>query len=143
MSQSLSSRSARPRHALLRRIAGFMVALAVLAISAAPTHAMRRHLRLMKSSPAADTVMAKSPAVISLWLSEPAELPMTKIALSITGGADITLAALTSAKTKGAPVQAKLVKPLANGAYTVKWKAASKDGHVVDGMFAFRVGAAQ
>lgn len=102
---------------------------------------MRRHLRLVRSSPAADTVMTKSPEAISLWLSEPAELPMTKIALSTTGGADIVLAPLTRGKTKGAPVQATLVKPLAYGAYTVKWKAASKDGHVVDGTFAFHVAA--
>ncbi len=141
MSQSVSSILARPRHALLRRNAGFVVALAVFAFSASPTHAMRRHLRLVKSSPAADAVMAKSPETISLWLSEPAELPMTKIALSTTDGAHIALAPLTRAKAKGAPVQAKLVKPLADGAYIVKWKAASKDGHVVDGTFAFHVAA--
>ena len=37
------------------------------------------------------------------------------------------------------PVVAKFSAPLADGKYTVTWKAMSKDGHVVNGVSAFTV----
>ncbi len=101
----------------------------------------RRHLKLVKSSPAADTVMATAPTAIRLWLSEPAEVPATKIAITTAAGVAVKTSAVTRAATKDAPLEAKIPTPLANGAYTVTWKAMSKDGHVVNGTFAFTVGA--
>ena len=109
--------------------------------TAMPSGAMRRHLKLVKSSPTADTVLAKAPTVIRLWLSEPAELLATRIALKTAAGVAVKTSAVTRAVTKAAPLEAKIATPLANGAYSVTWKAMSKDGHVVNGTFAFTVGA--
>lgn len=115
---------------------------AALAMSASPISAMR-HLKLVKAFPSADTVLAKSPDAVRLWLSEPAEVPATKITLTTAAGAAVATSPVTHAEAKDAPLVALIPKPLANGAYKVTWKAMSKDGHVVNGTIAFTVGAAK
>ncbi|MBL0173038.1 MAG: copper resistance protein CopC [Gemmatimonadaceae bacterium] len=117
-----------------------LVALMVMLSFAATPGAAMRHLKLLKSSPSADTTLTTSPDAIRLWLSEAVELPATKIQLETAAGMTVTLAALTSAATKNAPVVAAIPTPLAPGAYKVTWKAMSKDGHVVNGVFGFTVG---
>lgn len=105
--------------------------------------ARMRHLRLVKSFPMKDSVVTGSPDAIRLWLSEPTEAAISKITLASTTGTPIVLDALTRDTTKDAPLVAKLSKPAAPGSYMVSWKAMSKDGHVVNGTFGFRVTAAK
>jgi len=125
-----------------RRALFAMLSLVALAVVARPSSALP-HLKLIRSSPAADTALTKSPDAIRLYLSEPTQAPVSKITLATDAGVAIALAPLTRDTTKDAPLVAKLVKPIGNGAYKVTWKAMSKDGHVVDGTFTFRVGAAK
>jgi len=130
---------------LLARTRGGLFALAAvvaLTLSASPSGAMR-HLRLVKAFPSADTVLAKSPDAVRLWLSEPAEVPATKITLTTAAGAAVATSPATRADAKDAPLVALIPTPLANGAYKVTWKAMSKDGHVINGTIAFAVGAAK
>ena len=117
-----------------------MVAAASAALIASPTHAMR-HLRLVRSFPAADTVLARSPDTVRLWWSEPPELPFTKIELKNAKGVAVKLRPATrSIDKKDASVAASIVSPLTQGTYNVSWRTMSKDGHVMKGTFAFRVG---
>ncbi len=102
-----------------------------------------RHLRLVKAFPSADTVLAKSPDAVRLWLSEPAEVPATRISLATATGALVATSPVTRDHAKDAPLVALIPKALANGAYKVTWKTMSKDGHVVRGTIAFTVGAAK
>ncbi len=117
--------------------------VASVAPSSAVHAAVRRHLKLVRSFPAADTTLAASPDAIRLWLSEPTELPATKIAVTTQGGVAVATSAVTRAEGKDAPVVAMVSKPLAAGRYMVTWKAMSKDGHVVNGTFNFTVSAAR
>lgn len=128
--------------ALSRRSLFTVLAVAAIAVAARPISALP-HLKLLRSSPAADTVLTKSPDAIKLFLSEPTQAPVSKITLATDAGAVIALAPLTRDTAKDAPLVAKLTKPIANGSYKVTWKAMSKDGHVVDGTFNFRVNAAK
>jgi len=118
------------------------LAVTAMALAARPISALP-HLKLLRSSPAADTVLISSPDAIRLYLSEPTQAPVSKITLATAAGAAVALSAVTRDSTKDAPLVAKLVKPIGNGAYKVTWKAMSKDGHVVDGTFNFRVNAAK
>ena len=102
-------------------------------------HAMR-HLRLVRSAPTADAVLPTSPDAIRLWLSEPAEAPVSKITVTTTAGAAVAVGPVTRDAAKDAPLVARITTPLAAGGYRVSWKAMSKDGHVVRGEFGFRVG---
>ena len=126
-----------PRRALFTLLAVTAMAFAARPIAALP------HLKLLRSSPAADSVLTSSPDAIRLYLSEPTQAPVSKITLATDAGAAVALAPVTRDSTKDAPLVAKLVKPIGNGAYKVTWKAMSKDGHVVDGTFNFHVKAAK
>lgn len=134
--------SALPLRRMIARAVALSAIVTLSVTAAAPhLHAMR-HLKLLRSSPAADTALASSPDAIRLWMSEPVNAPVSKIALSTEAGAVITLGALTRGAAKGAPLVASIISPLPPGRYKVAWKAMSKDGHVVNGAFAFRVGTA-
>jgi len=110
--------------------------------SARLSHALP-HLKLVRSSPAADTVLLTSPNAIRLWLSEPTNAMVSKITLGTESGVPVPLGPLTGGTTSDAPMVATIPTPLANGGYKVTWKAMSKDGHVVNGVFAFRIRAAK
>ena len=142
MTRLSSSQNSSWRGLVSRR--ALIVGLTVigLAVAARPSAALP-HLKLVRSSPAADTVLSTSPDAIRLWLSEPTQAPVSKISVASDAGVVVTLAPLTRDTTKSAPLVAKLVKPIGAGTYKVTWKAMSKDGHVVDGTFNFRIQAAK
>lgn len=131
------------RRSVVRAVMAAAVALVAVTVFTRPMSALP-HLKLVRSSPSADTVLAKSPDAIRLWLSEPADAAVSKITLATAApGANVALAKITQDTSKNAPLVAKITTPLPAGAYTVTWKAMSKDGHVVNGTFGFRVGAAK
>jgi methionine-rich copper-binding protein CopC len=107
------------------------------AVSRAPSVALR-HLRLLRSFPAKDTVLSAAPDSIRLWLSEPAEVATSRIVL-VSGKRRTPLTRLTRAAAKDAPLVAPVTTTLVPGMHTVEWRTMSKDGHVVKGSFAFRV----
>jgi methionine-rich copper-binding protein CopC len=112
---------------------------AVLALPLVVGAARLPHLKLKHAFPAPDTTLTTSPDAVRLWLSEPADLPATKVAVADAGGAPVAVARLTRGAQRDDPVVAKFVTPPTDGKYTVTWKAMSKDGHVVDGKYAFTV----
>lgn len=117
----------------------FALTLALaMPFAATPGHALR-HLRLVRSFPSADTVLASSPDSLRLWLSEAAEMPTTKVTLTSASGAAVKLGGVTRGGAKGAPIVAALASPIKTGTYNVAWRTMSRDGHVVKGTFAFRV----
>jgi copper resistance protein C len=133
----------RPFRRLASRLAVLgTVAAILLAGSARPSQAMR-HLRLLRASPAADTVLSSSPDAIRLWLSEPTDAAVSKVSLATADGKAVAVGTLTRAAEKDAPLVAPIPSTLAAGGYAVTWKAMSKDGHVVNGTFSFRVRAAE
>lgn len=124
-----------------KRLSLVAIALAVLAVASSPTYALR-HLRLVRSFPAADTVLARSPDTVRLWWSERPELSFTKIELTNAKGTAMKLRPVARpAGGKDASVAAPLAAPLPEGAYSVSWRTMSKDGHVMKGTFGFRVSA--
>jgi methionine-rich copper-binding protein CopC len=132
-------------------IRAFRPALAVLAaaallggasgvLAAAPF----RHTRLVKSEPAANDTLAKSPSAIKLWFSEKVELPVTTVKLADAAGKSVKLAPPSRPDAKDpALVAATIATPLSAGAYVVKWSTAAKDGHAERGTIAFVVKGAR
>jgi methionine-rich copper-binding protein CopC len=116
-------------------------ALATLLLGVSALTAWRApfHLHLVKSAPAANASVAAAPDSIRLWFSQPPELKLTTVKVTGPGSATIALAPLT--KGDSALVVAAVKGRMAVGAYTVVWRTMSKDGHVVRGTFAFKVGA--
>lgn len=120
-----------------RRLLPLVVAMCV--VPAAATAARLPHLKLKAMFPGKDTTLVSSPDAVKLWLSEPADLPATKVAVADAAGAAVPVAKLTRGAQSDDPVVAKFLTPPTNGKYTVTWKAMSKDGHVVNGVSSFTV----
>ena len=118
------------------------VALAVVVLTTIVLGAWRApfHLHLVKSTPAANATIAAAPDSLRLWFSQAPELKLTTVKLTGPGATPVALTSL--AKGDSGLVLAAVKGRMAPGPYTVAWRTMSKDGHVVRGTFAFRVGAA-
>jgi len=134
-------RSLRPSVVVV--VAVLAAGVPALASGATESGVIMRHLKLVRSFPAADTVLVTSPEKITIELSEAVELTGAKVTLSKEGGAPIALGALRREPSAPKVLRADVTTTLATGGYVVSWRTMSKDGHVVKGTFGFRVGAAK
>jgi methionine-rich copper-binding protein CopC len=127
----------------IRRATMALTLLASATAFTSPTHgaAVRRHVHLEKSAPAANDTLAASPKSIRLWFSEPVELAVTTAKLANASGAAFALGPVARDTAKDAPVTATITKPLPAGSYVVTWSTAATDGHPAKGTFAFVVKA--
>jgi methionine-rich copper-binding protein CopC len=112
------------------RLSLLAAALAVFLASAASAHSL-----LLASVPAAETVVASPPA-ITLRFNNRVEKKLSQIRLVPAQGSPRVLPVRTdgAVDTLEAPLP-----PLPPGRYRVEWRVLSTDGHVVSGVFAFRV----
>jgi methionine-rich copper-binding protein CopC len=121
----------------------FAIALTVAATSAFPAataSAARRHIRLLKSTPAAHDTLADAPTALRLWFSEKVELKVTTVKLVHADGTPIRVARPEwNSPTDSAGISVTITHPLAPGGYTVSWSAASDDGHPAKGTIDFFV----
>jgi methionine-rich copper-binding protein CopC len=136
--------SLRPSPSILRHACIAVAALCLPALAAGDAMlGALPHLKLVRSVPAAGAVLAASPEHITIELSEAVELTGAKLTLATSSGAPIALGALRREPTAPKVLRADVTTALAAGGYAVSWRTMSKDGHVVKGTFAFRVGAAK
>jgi methionine-rich copper-binding protein CopC len=96
------------------------------------------HLKLTRSAPAADAVLASPPAALQLWFSEEPLLLMSAVTLTGPAGA-IKLAAPRAGGDRSLVVAVGTT--LEPGAYRIAWKTAGDDGHVISGTVDFSVKA--
>ncbi|MEO5797827.1 MAG: copper resistance protein CopC [Gemmatimonadales bacterium] len=99
------------------------------------------HTALKSSTPAKDSKGA-SPLSVSLTFTEGVNAAVS--AISILKSDSTEVAKLVVKPTKDdETIVAAVVKPLPVGAYIVRWRTSSDDGHAVRGAFAFSVTAAK
>jgi methionine-rich copper-binding protein CopC len=113
------------------------MAITAFTLAAAPVDAAM-HLRLTKSSPAKDTVLAAAPAQISLWYSQEPTLRLSSVTLTGPNGA-VALGAVAQDPRDKTLLTAKVEGAMPPGAYTIAWRTASSDGHPIRGEIPFRV----
>jgi methionine-rich copper-binding protein CopC len=101
------------------------------------------HLRLEKSEPSKDAVLATAPTAIHLWYSLPPEMAVTAVKLANADGRAIAVGVPHRASGATASVDVDIKDTLRPGSYIVSWKTASKDGHPVTGDFSFTVKVAE
>jgi methionine-rich copper-binding protein CopC len=99
--------------------------------------AMALHLRLTRSVPAGGEVVAEPPAEIQLWFSEKPAVAVSLIGLK--GPAGAAKMAVVKEGPDSMAVAAAVESLLAPGAYTVTWRTAGRDGHVLRGEFGFTI----
>lgn len=96
------------------------------------------HASLVKTEPPLGAVLLKSPDKIIFWFTEEIEPKLSTFVLYDAQGSK--LKELPFALEDGLTVVMRL-EPLAQGTYTVAWKALSTvDGHITKGVYPFAVG---
>jgi len=130
---TLDNRWARLRGALV-----LALALAFLSVGSALAHA-----NLVNSIPASGASLAKSPAQVQLWFSEPLEPSFSQAVVYDTNRQRVDAGDSHVAPNDPTSLIVGLKPNLPNGTYVVAWKTQSKvDGHVVYGTVPFGVGVA-
>ena len=97
------------------------------------------HLRVQKSMPEADAILAAPPDHIQVWFSQAPDPAISRLTLEGAGG-EIAIGETTIHDDRS--LKAMLPSTLAGGDYTVKWRTAGDDGHTQRGDFGFTVLAA-
>ena len=113
----------------------------VLALAAFPSRA-HAHPVLVRSVPAKDATLTATPSTIRLTFSESVEWSLSTLTLEGPGGASIALGKVGRGADSAQVIVAAIGTALPNGTYTVKWRAAGKDGHGTRGQFSFVVATA-
>ena len=94
------------------------------------------HLKLVRSSPAANSTIESSPARLQLWFSDEPLLLMSAVTLAGPRGA-IKLEAPRAGGERSLVVSVGTT--LEPGAYRIAWKTAGDDGHVLQGAVDFSI----
>ncbi|MBJ3785923.1 copper resistance CopC/CopD family protein [Devosia sediminis] len=93
------------------------------------------HAQLLASNPAANALLAESPAQLELTYNE----PVTALAMTLIGPDGVS-ADITPSTTAGATLAIPLPPSLADGTHVLSWRVISTDAHPVAGSLIFSVG---
>jgi methionine-rich copper-binding protein CopC len=113
------------------------VATLVLAIAAAVT--ISAHMAYSKSMPEEDATVTESPDHLQVWFTQAPEPAVSRLSLEGPGG-EVELSETTVGDEKS--IVAAVPSTLGPGSYTVNWRSAGDDGHVMRGDFSFTIRAA-
>jgi methionine-rich copper-binding protein CopC len=97
------------------------------------------HLRLVKSTPAKDSLLAAAPTHVMLWFSQEPQTRLSSITLTGPNGATVALGPVTQCPTENVLIFSKIEGAMPAGSYKIAWRTASSDGHVIRGEIPFRV----
>jgi copper transport protein len=123
----------------LRLAAIALIVLGFLAVFGAPASA---HALLVRSIPDANGQLDRAPAQVELFFSESLEPAFSTVSVLDSSGAKIDAGDAHVDPTDATHMVVSLPS-LADGVYTVSWKALSAtDGHLTTGAFPFAVGKA-
>ena len=138
LSLRLTDRPAAQRPSQRATLRGPLALLATLALLLLGSTAASAHDRLVSTSPDDGSTVATAPTMVSLTFSDDVVAVGTKIVVSGPDG-DVQQG---PPRIDGPTVTQPLAAGSAAGAYTVTWRATSKDGHPVSGTFRFTATAA-
>lgn len=123
--------------ALRRRLA--LGAVAALGLVLAGASAAQAHDQLVSTTPAADAVLTTAPERVELVYTE--EVVALGIVVQVTDVAGEEWVA-GAAEVQGTAVSVPLRAGMGDGAYELRWRVVSSDGHPIEGASAFSIAAA-
>ncbi|PYC76108.1 ABC transporter [Streptomyces tateyamensis] len=112
--------------------------LVLLLGTAAPAQA---HAALLRTDPAQNSVVAAAPGGVTLTFSEGVTLNSDSVRVLDPAGKQVDTGNPGHADGRADTARVGLRGGLANGTYTVAWRAVSEDTHPVGGAFVFSIGA--
>lgn len=99
------------------------------------------HATLISTDPANNAVVATAPAAVTLSFTEGVSLSPDSVRVLGPDGASVDSGEPTHVDGKAATARVALRSGLANGTYTVAWRAVSEDSHPIGGAYTFSIGA--
>jgi putative copper export protein/methionine-rich copper-binding protein CopC len=120
------------------RVARRSVLLAAAFLMPAAAHA---HIRIDASSPAADEVLRVMPSHLRLLFSERIEARYTSVTLTAPDGERVLTGDVVFVGDSDREITLRLPSLTQPGTYTVRWRTAGADGHVLEGSYAFELAA--
>jgi copper transport protein len=111
-------------------------ALVWLGASAANAHA-----QLVRSFPAAGSVVATAPQKITLTFGEEVQVGDSEVRVYDDRFAQVAVGPVATTAAEPLTIEVAVPPTLASGTYTVAWRVSSGDTHPVAGSFRFSVGA--
>ncbi|MDH6703804.1 copper transport protein [Kitasatospora sp. MAA19] len=125
-----------------RRIAGLLGVLgALLALMLAGAGPAAAHATLESTDPHQNAVVAAAPQAVTLTFSESVSLSDDSVRVLDPAGKAVDTGNPGHADGKANTARVGLNSGLANGTYTVAWRAVSEDSHPIGGAFTFSIGA--
>jgi copper transport protein len=121
----------------MRGVRALAIPLALLIPAAFPAAALA-HASLLRSDPAAGSVVARAPARIVLHFDQPVQDAGTTVVAS--SGASVLAGHAQVEHGNSRALVVPLRSGLGDGDYTVRWRVVSADGHIVSGVVAIGVG---
>jgi len=115
----------------------FATLLCALFLGAVNQASETLHFSLVRAVPAQDQTLEAAPVRLQLWFSQAPAAAVSQITLK-RGTADVALGK-TVVISKDKSLYADPAKPLEAGAYTLTWRAAGDDGHVMSGDVKFSI----
>jgi len=94
------------------------------------------HTTLTKALPGIDGTVAAAPTELTLWFNERPDVALSNIRLQAPDSTMITLSS-TAAGPDTLSLRAQVRGTLAPGKYTVLYRTAGNDGHVMRGKYQF------
>ena len=122
----------------IRRVLLALITAVCAVLFVAPSGASA-HAVLVFSTPAASSVLPKSPDLIELGFNESVDAELSSIRLFDADQREIKTGETRAAPNNPAVVLAE-IPSLEDGTYVVVWRITSADGHPVNGAFPFEVG---
>jgi methionine-rich copper-binding protein CopC len=112
----------------------FGVAALATVLIAAATLAFA-HARLVRTSPAPDSILRAPPTQVSIWFTERLEQAFSNIEVTDAAGSRVDQG---NPQVDGKVMRVEL-RALRPGRYRVNWRAVSVDTHTSEGSFSFAV----
>ena len=95
------------------------------------------HLALLKSEPGADSTVAAAPTTLRLFWTEPPTIAATTVRLTSASQQVIQVGAAKADDKDAKIVNVPVTGQITPGVYTVTWRTAGTDGHVLNGTYKF------
>lgn len=119
-----------------RRNLGAVFALACALVWPAAT---RAHAALVKAEPGSRAVLQQAPTTVKLWFNEAVEAKQSRIWLEDAAGKTVPGSGAPEVRDDDPRRISIQVPPLPSGAYFLKYRVLSRDGHVVEYGHRFRI----
>jgi methionine-rich copper-binding protein CopC len=115
--------------------------IALISMSAATTN--RLHMALVRSEPAADSTVTTAPTSLRLYWTQAPKLPVTVTRLTNAANQAVALGSVKADEKDAKILVVPITGAVTPGVYTVTWRTAGDDGHILNGTYKFTFRAAR